>query len=210
MPLAWEIKLIRPLDKLRLHANDAWERSMPEIEKWIRAELISAFVYGGKGIVGIAQTDFYKFISSARGLSELGIEASEPPKLLEAYATSAFKVKIYTHQMTLEFGDYAKLKAATPHPADGTGNLRIDSWLEWVDGLEVNRGFVPREDIGSRAQKSIRLGNPLGGLMLPRGAYGSTGLWRFPTQLKNYETKWFEQNIQAIQNTLTEKMLEIF
>lgn len=210
MALQWEIKLLRPLDNLRSHALKAWERSMPEVEQWMRSELIPAMVYGGHGITGIAQTDFYKYVSSPRGLSELGIEASEPPKLLQAYATTAFRIMKYKKQINLEFGQYAKLKAATPHPANGTGHLHIDSWLEWVEGKEVNRGFVPREKIPGKLEKSIRLGNPLGGLMLPRGAYGSTGLWRFPRQLRQYEQKWFVENIKMIERLLIDKMFAIF
>jgi hypothetical protein len=209
MGMDWEIELIKPLSKLNVHAFDAWARSMPEIEQWMRAQLVPAMVYGGMGIVGIAQTDFYRFVISERGLSELGIEASEPPKLLKAY-TDTFKVKTQKRQMTLEFGHYAKLHAATPHPADGTGHLHIDSWLEWVEGKEVARGFVPRNELGGKAAKSIRLGDPLGGLMLPRGAYRSTGLWRFPSKLRDYEDKWFKQNVSVIEKLILEKMLSVF
>ena len=209
MPLKWEIKLLRPLEALNIHADKAWARTMPELEKWMRNELVPAMVYGGNGIRGIAQTDFYKFITSERGLSELGIESSEPPKLLQAYL-DAFKITLFKHQMTLQFGNWAQLKAATPHPADGTGHLKIDSWLEWVDGLEVNRGFVPREKLGKNAKRAVRLGEPLGGLMLPRGAYGSTGLWRFPAQLRAYENKWFSDNINSIQSVISDQMLQIF
>jgi len=210
MGLDWTIELINPLNKLTIHADRAWARSMQEIDQWMRRELIPAMVYGGMGIVGIAQTDFYRYVTSARGLSELGIEASEPPKLLRAYATTAFKIVVGKNQMILQFGNYAKLKAATPHPANGTGNLHIDSWLEWVKGKEVNRGFVPRSKLDKNASKSIRLGEPLGGLMLPRGAYGSVGLWRFPAQLKSYEQQWVTQNIAVIQELITKKMLSVF
>lgn len=210
MGLDWKIELLKPLSKLNVHAFDAWARSMPELEKWMRSELIPAMVYGGMGITGIAQTDFYRYVTSPRGLSELGIEASEPPKLLTAYATTAFKIRLQKRQMNLEFGNYAKLRSATPHPANGTGHLHIDSWLEWVDGKEVNRGFVPRSKLGNKTARSIRLGDPLGGLMLPRGAYGSVGLWRFPSQLRHYEDKWFKENIDVIQQLLLEKMLSIF
>ena len=183
---------------------------MPEIETWMKKELVPSFVYGGNGIVGISQTDFYKFITSADGLSQLGIEASEPPKLLDAYAKTAFKVRRESKHIVLEFGNYVKLKAATPHPADGTGNLHISSWLEWVDGRGENSGYVPRSKLSEKASKSIRLQDPLGGLMLPRGAYGSTGLWKFPTELRNYEDKWFQQNVTKIQAIMTQKMIEIF
>lgn len=211
MATDWTIQLVnKPIDVLTLHAGDAWARTMLEIEKWMQTQLVPAMVYGGLGIVGIAQTDFYKYVTSPRGLSELGIEASEPPKLLQAYATTAFKTRVYKHQMNLEFGNYAQLRAATPHPANGTGHLHIDSWLEWVAGKEVNRGFVPRDQLGKGSVKSIRLGDPLGGLMLPRGAYNSTGLWRFPAQLKHYEDKWFRQNINVIEKLITEKMLSVF
>jgi hypothetical protein len=211
MALKWEIKLIKPLDVLRDHANQAWARTLPEIEKWMQDELLHMLVYGGQGIQGIAQTDFYKFITSDDGLSQLGIESSEPPKLLQAYLTSAFKVRRYVHQITLQFGNYAALKAATPHPANGTGNLHIDSWLEWVeDDLDVDRGYVPRNNIPGKLSRSIRLGSPLGGLMLPRGAYGSSGLWRFPSWLKDYEDKWFSNNVQKIQDVLIQKMIEVF
>jgi len=205
-----EITLIRPEQILAKFAYDAWSKSMPEIQKWMATSLIHDLVYGGNGITGIEQTDFYRFVSSSLGLSELGIDVSEPRKLLEAYATRAFQVDVASDQVTLQFGDWAKLKASTPHPADGTGNLHIDSWLEWVDGLEVGRGFVERKDLNADAQKAVRLGSPLGGLMLPRGAYNSTGLWRFPTQLKNYEDKWFRDNEQRIENVLISKMLEVF
>lgn len=209
MGMDWEIKLVKPLSKLNVHAFDAWARSMPEIEQWMRTQLVPAMVYGGMGLVGIAQTDFYRYVTSSRGLSELGIESSEPPKLLKAYANT-FKIKAQKRQISLEFGDYAKLHAATPHPANGTGHLHIDSWLEWVEGKEVNRGFVPRDRLGDKAAKSIRLGDPLGGLMLPRGAYRSTGLWRFPTQLRDYEDKWFKQNVAMIEKLILEKMLSVF
>lgn len=210
MATDWEIQLLKPLETLRIFSFKAWERSMPEIEQWIRSELVPAMVYGGMGINGIAQTEFYKYVTSPRGLSELGIEASEPPKLLKAYASTAFKIKIQKRQMNFEFGNYARLKAATPHPANGTGHLHIDSWLEWVEGKEVHRGFVPREKLGKKTAKSIRLGEPLGGLMLPRGAYGSIGLWRFPAQFRHYEDKWFKDNISVIQKLIIEKMISVF
>lgn len=211
MAIKWKIELIKPLETLRVHANDAWIRSMPELEKWMRSELVPMLVNGGNGIVGISQTDFYKFVTSPRGLSELGIEATEPPKLLQAYLTTAFKIRVEKRYIALEFGNFAKLKAATPHPADGTGQLHISSWLEWVYGREEPKhGFVERDLLNPKAQKSIRLGAPLGGLMLPRGAYRSTGLWRFPAHIQEYERQWLGQNLQRIETVMTEKMFQVF
>ena len=70
MSIQWEIKLLKPVETLTAHAGKAWERSMPEIEQWMRTDLVKAMVYGGHGITGIAQTPFYKYVTSARGLSE--------------------------------------------------------------------------------------------------------------------------------------------
>jgi hypothetical protein len=83
-------------------------------------------VFGGFGIQGISQTAFYRFISSADGLSQLGIPATEPPKLLKAYEKT-FKVSLNNTMFVMRFGDVAALKMGTPHPAAGTGNLRIGS-----------------------------------------------------------------------------------
>lgn len=211
MGLKLKVRLIRPEQALKEFAQRAWEKTMPELDKWMRSRLVQVLVYGGNGIQGISQTDFYKFISSDDGLSQLGIERSQPPRLLLAYENKAFSIRSYKKQMTFQFGDIAKLKVATPHPASGTGNLHIQSWLEWiVDDLPVARGYVPRSNLSPGAQKSIRLGSPLGGLMLPRKAFGSTGLWRFPNELKNFEDKWFRENIDKIQTFILEKALEIF
>jgi hypothetical protein len=133
-------------------------------------DLVRALTFGGHGIQGIAQTDFYRFISSPDGLSQLGIESTEPPRLLEAYEKSGFKVSKNRSTLLLQFGRVAQLKLATPHPAAGTGHLHIESWLEWiVDKKSVDSGYVPRSAIPKQTQKSIRLGSPLGGLMLSRG-----------------------------------------
>lgn len=172
--------------------------------------LVKAMVRGGLGIQGIQQTEFFRFISSPEGLSQLGIPPTEPPKLLKAYETSAFKVRRRGNTLILEFGNTAALKAATKHPAAGTGHLTITSWMEWVfDGKQVNSGFVPRRKVLGKGQRSIRLKPPLGGLMLPRGALGSSGLWRFPEALKNYEDKWVTDNADKIQNAIDNKLVEL-
>jgi hypothetical protein len=172
-------------------------------------DLVKAMVRGGFGIQGIKDTEFFKFISSPDGLSQLGIPSTEPPKLLKAYETTAFNVKRSGDSLKLEFGNVAALKAATKHPAAGTGHLTISSWMEWVfDKKTVAAGFVPRKKILG-GQKSIRLGSPLGGLMLPRGALGSSGLWRFPEALVNYENKWIVQNSSKIQKGIDNKVVEL-
>jgi hypothetical protein len=179
----------------------------------MKKDLVKAMVFGGDGIQGIAQTPFYKFITSADGLSQLGIERTEPPKLLRAYERSAFSVKRSKRIITLKFGDVAKLKSATPHPASGEGQLKVSSWLEWIlDGEQVvGRGFVPRKDIPKATQDRIRLGPPIGGLMLSRGAFNkSTGSWRFPQQFANYEDEWLAKNLVAIQRAIINQMIKFF
>jgi len=182
------LRLVNPGPAIRKVVFEAWEMALTDLAKWMEKDLVKALVFGGLGIEGIAQTPFYKFITSAEGLSQLGIEKTEPPRLLRAYEKTAFKVTAHKRVIHLKFGDIVKLKAATPHPANGTGNLQIESWLNWiVDGEPVlGRGFVPRRDIPENVQEKIRLGSPLGGLMLPKGALGrSLGSWRFPAQFAN-------------------------
>jgi len=107
----------------------------------------------------------------------------------------------------LRFGDTARLKLGTPHPAAGTGHLQVESWLEWIlDGEVVKSGFVPRGKLPASAQKRIRISSGPGGLMLPAGAFGSTGLWRFPGVLQDYETAWMKDNIKKIETAITDKM----
>lgn len=206
-----QVTLIRPQQILDKFARVAWEKSTPEIARWIKSDLINAMVYGGQGIDGISQTPFYKFITSDDGLSQLGIEKTEPPKLLTAYATSAFTISHNKSSVELDFGILAKLKMATPHPAAGTGHLQIVSWLEWIsESVAVARGYVPRNSIPPKVQNAIRLGSPLGGLMLPRGALGSIGRWEFPTQYSDYIDKWFAENVNKIQSALVDKAFSIF
>lgn len=177
-----------------------------DLDNWLESELPRILVFGGEGIQGIAQTDFYNFISSDEGLSELGIESSEPPKLLEAYLVS-IKVERHGLGLAVRFGDLAILKLMTPHPAAGTGNLHIESWLEWVvDGIPADAGYVPRSRLSESATKSIRITSAPGGLMLPRGALGSTGIWRFPHKYMDYEKRWLSDNIVAIQGLLMKQL----
>lgn len=195
--------------KIKKFIADRWRsKASFEVEKWIRSELIPALVHGGMGIQGIEQTNFYKFISSPEGLSQLGIPPSEPPKLLEAYKRT-FKVeRENSGAIRLLFGDYAKLKMATPHPYSGIGQLRVDSWLDWiVDGdIVADAGFVRRSDLPKRFKKYVRLSAPLGGLMLPKGVSGSTGLWRFPQVLRKFDDEWLSANEAKIRSVISKKV----
>lgn len=192
---------------------------MGRLKPWIESKLLPAMIHGGLGIQGIAQTNFYKFVTSQQGLSELGIDASQPPKLLAAYRDS-FKVIVKGNMLVFKFGDVEALKVGTPHPADGTGKLNIDSWMTWVfDGRAEPRGFVSRDRIVSstlsttrkkKMESRIRLNAPLGGLMLPKKALDSTGFWKFPTALRNYERRWLTKNAVKIQKLLITQMTSAF
>lgn len=202
MPKGWKLKLIRPVDAIELAVNKAWALALQDLERWMQKSLVPALVTGGFGIEGISETQFYRFITSPEGLSQLGIEKADPPKLLEAYRKT-FKVSRNNKLLILKFGDVARLKLGTPHPAAGKGNLHVQSWLEFiVDGTEAQSGFVPRKRLPDNIQKSIRVRSAPGGLMLPRGAFGSTGLWRFPSRLQSYETKWFQDNAAKIEKAI--------
>lgn len=209
----FSIKFIKPEKAVRKVVNRAWEQALGDLERWMRKDLVKALTFGGLGIGGIAQTPFYQFISSPEGLSQLGIDESQPPKLLKAYETTAFSIKAKKRIITLRFGNVAQLKSATPHPASGTGKLKISSWLEWILDRKVvqDRGFVSRKDLGGGALGRIRLNAPLGGLMLPRGAVGkSLGVWRFPAQFINYEDDWLIGNIAKIEKAIIAQMIKLF
>ncbi len=206
MANGWELDLIRPADAITIALGRGWADALQDLEKWMSIELIDAMIFGGLGIKGIVDTPFYKFISSSEGLSELGIEKSEPPRLLEAYKTS-FNISRSGRMIMLSFGDTARLKIGTPHPASGTGFLQIASWMEWIlDGINVGSGYVPRVKLPSKVQKSIRVRSSPGGLMLPRGAFGSTGLWQFPANLQDYDREWLANNIGKIQDVVIDQM----
>jgi hypothetical protein len=209
----FKVELIKPGIAVRKVVNLAWEQALGDLEKWMRKDLVKALTFGGLGIQGIAQTPFYQFISSPEGLSQLGIDASQPPKLLKAYERTAFSVKAKKRVISLKFGNVAKLKTGTPHPASGTGQLKVSSWLEWIldKKMVAGRGFVPRKDIRGKAEESIRLGAPLGGLMLPRGALGkSLGVWRFPAQFIDYEDDWLTKNVAKIEKAIVSQMVKLF
>jgi hypothetical protein len=203
----WKLKLIRPSESVKIAVNKGWADALKDLETWMQSDLVRAMVYGGLGIQGIAQTPFYKFVSSQDGLSQLGIEKTEPPKLLRAYL-STIKIIRKNNQVNIKFGDMALLKLATPHPASGTGHLQIESWLEWVfDKKKVASGFVPRNRMPVAIQKRIRVQSAPGGLMLSKGTFGSTGLWRFPTQLADFEVKWLRENVSTIEKLVQERAI---
>jgi hypothetical protein len=186
----------------------AWKNALIRLENWLQSQFIQALVYGGMGIQGISQTPFYIWITSPDGLSQLGIPPSEPPKLLDAYLKT-FRVDTRGYTISFSFGNVYNLIRATPHPANGTGRLKVGSWLRWaVDGKKVpDRGYVPRSNIPQgRLQKRIRLNNPLGGLMLPGGAFGSTGRWELPLVLRNYADEWFVMNKKTIEDLIAAQM----
>ena len=209
MPVGkWKLRLISPSKAIKTRLNKAGNLALFDLAKWAKTDFARALVHGGFGIQGIADTAFYRFISSPEGLSQLGIPATEPPRLLQAYEKT-IKAKRSNGIFSLAFGNVAALKMATPHPAAGTGNLHIQSWLEWiVDNKTVDSGFVARNELPKQTQKRIRLGSPLGGLMLPQGIMGSSGLWRFPDQLRSYEQNWLRSNVKRIETVLLEKMIE--
>jgi len=203
----WQARLIRPTDVISIAVGKAWGLALKDLSAWMSKELVNALVDGGLGIEGISQTQFYRFISSPDGLSQLGIERNQPPKLLAAYR-GTFKAGHNNKMIWLRFGDTARLKMGTPHPAAGTGHLQIESWMEWiVDDDPVHSGFVPRSRLPKDAQGRIRISSGPGGLMLPAGVFGSSGLWRFPGVLRDYEVKWLKDNIKKIQTAITNQMV---
>jgi len=175
--------------------------------------ILNALVNGGMGLQGISQTPFYQFISSPDGLSQLGIDESQPPKLLKAYKDT-FRMEVRGLTLAFYFGNVYNLIRATPHPASGTGQLRIGSWLRWaVDGQKVNdRGFVPRSRLPEKGplRGRIRLNNPLGGLMLPAKAFGSTGHWQLPAVFTSYADEWFLRNQGRLEGIITKYITFLF
>jgi len=219
----WKAELIRPHETIRIAVDKAWEKSLKDLQKWIKSELVPALIYGGLQIPEpVVDTEMYRWISSPDGLSQLGIEADQPPRLLRAYEKT-FKVSYTKNILLFQFGDVARLKLATPHRASGTGNLKIESWMEWIiDGTKVNSGFVPRSKLPLRTYsrkkgefrkssllKRIRVKSSPGGLMLPQGVFGSTGSWQAPPGVLNYDAdggRWISANIAWIENLIIVEM----
>jgi len=198
----WQLDLIKPSNIVADAIYVAWAGTMQDMKSWTATMLVPSLLYGGLGIQGLALTPFYKFISSPDGLSQLGIEDTEPQKLLDAYEKSVL-ISSNNTLMMLRFGDTATLKLGTPHPATGTGHLQITSWMEWIlDGVVVDSGFVPRKQLPTGSQKGIRISSAPGGLMLAKGVFNSPGLWRFPTNLQDYDTTWLQTNAQAIEHAV--------
>jgi hypothetical protein len=213
----WQVKLVNPSSAVEAAIRQVWTKVMGDMEKWIKKELVPALAYGSAapngnlGLMGIADTPFYAYITSPQGLSELGINVVDAVKLLRAYESS-MKVSSNNNMVFLRFGDEAELKLATKHPDASNRNLGITSWLEWVlDGKSVtNAGFVPKESLPPSAQKKIRITSAPGGLMLPQGRFGSKGTWKFPDSFVNYDSAWFAFNAAKLEKLMADKAAEFF
>lgn len=206
----WELDLQNPQSQVRKQILSQLPFVFEKMKNWLENELPKNLIFGGAGIVGIQETPFYQWLNSNEGLSQLGIDSSEPQKLLDAYLAS-FKIKKTTESIVLTFGDHDLLELLTPHPASGEGRLEIRSWLEWVlEDLKVQGfGYVSREDLSNRMQEYPRLSSPLGGLMLPAGSFGSSGSWQVPEQYQDFDTKWFIQNEPKIVELMESKFVEL-
>lgn len=210
----WQIRLINPEHIIEQAVYVIWADVMVDMQKWIEKQLVPALVYGSAsskgnlGLQGIADTQFYAYITSAQGLAELGINVVDAVKLLRAYENS-MRVSHNNNMIILKFGDMAQLKAATPHPSK---NVTVQSWLEWiVDGVPVtNAGFVPANQLPQSAQKNIRVSSSPGGLMLPKGRYGSTGQWKFPQQFANYDRDWLAANASTLEKVVVDQAVIFF
>ncbi len=203
----WQLKLIRPADSFEKGFREVWRLALSDLAKWAKDDLVKILVYGGEGVQGISDTEFFKFISSDDGRGQLGINRDDPDKLLQAYLNT-FHVAFNNNMLIIKFGETAKLKMGTPHPRAGIGHLHVNSWMEFVvDQVKAQQGYVPKSDIPKESRKFISLRDATGGLMLPEGVFGSAGFWRFPTQFVNYDAKWLSANRQKIQNLIVRKMV---
>lgn len=178
----------------------AWNKAIGNLAAWTITDLVPALVYGGLGIKGITSTQFWHYINSNDGLSQLGIRPGDTDSLLKAYIDS-FTVRTQGRSLIFRFGDEAELKYGTPHWASGTGKLKVKSWLQWIVDEESvgDGGYVDRNNLPPELQDRPRLDAPLGGLMLPRGRFGSRGYWRFDPKLRQYHVDWLQSNMQAIE-----------
>lgn len=210
MVRGWKLDLIRPKEAVEIAVRNGFALALDDLQTFIATDLVKALVFGGFGIQGIAQTPFYRFLSSTDGLSQLGIPATEPPRLLQAYQNKAFKVSKTRTILSFKFGDVAILKLATPHPSSGKDNIQVTSWLEWVLGEQKvdNAGFVPKSSLPPELRKASRLNPPLGGLMLPAGEFGSTGTWSFPPKFYDYDVKWLKSNLAKIESVILKRLVK--
>lgn len=199
-----------PEDLIEGTLERAWNKALKDLRAWIKTDLIKILVYGGRGVQGIAQTEFYRFVSSDEGLGQLGIEADQPPKLLRAYEKT-LKVTLRSGTLFITFGTFKSLKDATPHPAAGTGNLNVSSWLDWVGPrpVRVQAAYVPRQELPKRARKRIRISSAPGGLMLSASSSGNRSPWQFPKNLSDYQEQWLKDNFNEIE-TLVSNQLTVF
>jgi len=207
------VKLLRTVSAIKGPLANAFRLVLLEFNIWLAKDLKRALIYGGLGIEGITQTSFYQWLTSEDGLSQLGIPADEPPKLLAAY-DKTFRVDTRGFTTKFDFGNVYNLLQATPHPANGTGQLKIKSWMSWViDGKVVpNYGYVPRNKLPNsrKLRQHIRLNDPLGGLMLRANKFGSTGHWALPAVVTTYADQWFISNQAKIEAAMQTKLEEIF
>lgn len=206
----WTLQITTLPNELKQRLNVKWNDALKDLRFWIIGSLVPALINGGLGLQGIKDTEFFKFVISDDGLSQLGIEKVTAMQLLTAYQKS-FTVELATNELTFNFGDEIKLKLGTPHPASGTGQLRIDSWLTWIlDGQQVmGYGFLPRVIIPSRSRGAIRLKDPLGGLMLKPGTFGfndDLSSWEFPVKYQNYDIDWVNINKSKIEDLIVKQM----
>lgn len=204
-----KIKLIDPKKAIKIQVAFAWRDSLQDMSYWLKNDLVDALIFGGKfGITGITQTPFFQFISSPEGLGQLGIEPIEIRNLLIAYQNS-FDIQISNNKIVFKFGDIAKLIAGTPHPASGTGNLTIKSWMQWIVQKYNVRGYgyVKKSDLPRGLHRRIRVKSVPSGLMIRRGNFGSSGSWKVPDQYRNYAQDWFASNVNAIEKAIIDQII---
>jgi hypothetical protein len=188
------------------------ELAVYDLRKWAKAEIPSILVNGDGSVKGITQTPFFEYIKSQKGRSELGINMEDVNNLVSAYLENTKVVISRNKELSIEFGNVAKLKMATPHPRAGVKHLQIQSWLEWaVDGVDVDSVFVPASKLGPFERKFIKVKDSPGGLMVLPGSRISnrTGLytpWKFPEFLKNYDKHWISENSKNIEKLVFNKL----
>jgi|APGre2960657404_1045060.scaffolds.fasta_scaffold07881_4 hypothetical protein len=191
--------------QVKHHLKKMYALALNDLKIWIETKLFPALIKGGYGIQGLIQTEFIIWAMSNRGLSELGIYPKDVKNLIVAFENS-FKIRKSKSGMDIMFGNFATLRAATPHPFAGEGLLTVSSWLELLDQPNPNYGFVPRSKLNKTSQEYIRLGKPKGGLMLKEDVFGSSGFWAVPTVYKDWDKIWVVKNSPKIQKKILEKL----